>query len=119
MDNPLASSQTQSTMATTTVTMPPSATITATGDDNCSKSGMAYRPPPSSYLTIDNLIRKHATEENEIPMIGYPQKGVDDYEVHTAKNIDRYVDAACWWYQNQGLKPAVSTEQTRDYARLF
>lgn len=94
-------------MATSTMTMSPSATALIAGGENCSKSGMANRPPPSHYMTIDNLIRKHAAEDQEIPMIGYPAKGVSDYEVHTAKTVDRYVDAACWWYQKQGIEPAV------------
>ena len=41
-------------------------------------------------------------------MFGYPVQTASDYELHTVKNVDRYIDAACWWYQQQGLCPAVS-----------
>lgn len=88
-------------MATTTVTIP------APANEKSTESGIADRPQPSFYSTIDGLIRSHAAEDSDIPMIGYPAHGVSDYEVHTAKTVDRYVDAACWWYQKQGLQPAV------------
>lgn len=77
--------------------------------ENSPHNGMSTRPPPSTYLTIDGLLRSNASEDDDIPMVGYPEKGVSDYEIHTAKTIDRYVDAACWWYQEHGLLPAVST----------
>jgi len=96
------------TMSTSTMTIPAPANVRAADDDNSTKNGMANRPHPSVYLTIDGLIRSHAAEDADIPMIGYPAQGVSDYEIHTAKVVDRYVDAACWWYQKQGLQPAVS-----------
>ena len=83
------------------------ATISLLADANSPQNGMASRPPPSTYQTLEGLIRSHASEDHEIPMVGYPDRGVDDYVVHTAKMVDRYVDAACWWYQEQGLRPAV------------
>ncbi|KAK5098463.1 hypothetical protein LTR70_002675 [Exophiala xenobiotica] len=93
-------------MATATMTMPPQGNLQAAHGENSTKNGMANRPHPSVYLTIDGLIRSHAAEDADIPMIGYPAQGVSDYEIHTAKVVDRYVDAACWWYQKQGLQPA-------------
>jgi len=96
------------TMATATMTMPPQGNLQAAHGENSTKNGMANRPHPSVYLTIDGLIRSHAAEDADIPTIGYPAQGVSDYEIHTAKVVDRYVDAACWWYQKQGLQPAVS-----------
>lgn len=89
----------------TTITSP------AAVSENSPKNGMATRPPPSTYLTIDGLIRAHASEEDDLPMVGYPARGVSDYEVHTAKMVDRYVDAACWWYEQHGLQPAVSVHR--------
>lgn len=100
--------QTSVSMATTTVTVSAPATIQAVAAENSAQSGMANRPPPSYYLTIDGILRSHASEDADIPLVGYPATGVDDYEVHTAKALDRYVDAACWWYQRQGLQQAVS-----------
>lgn len=94
---------------TTTTTMPALMNATNTPAENSPQNGMATRPPPSTYLTIDGLLRSHASEEDDIPMVGYPVKGVSDYEVYTAKTIDRYVDAACWWHQEHGLQPAVSS----------
>ncbi|KAK5462928.1 hypothetical protein LTS15_002640 [Exophiala xenobiotica] len=96
-------------MTTTTITLPPTTTSLAASNENSPANGMASRPPPSTYLTIDGLLRKHASEDGEIPMFGYPASGPSDYEVHTVKAVDRYVDAACWWYQRQGLQPADPT----------
>ena len=95
---------------TTAVTA--TATLRATDGENSPHNGMAARPPPSTYWTIDGLLRKHASEENDIPMIGYPATGASDYEVHTVRTIERYTDAACWWYQKQGLQPAVRPKHT-------
>lgn len=93
-------------MATATLTV--QARMAASSRDNSPQNGMGNRPPPSTYQTLDGLLRSHASEEDDIPLVGYPAQGVDDYEVHTAKMLDRYVDAACVWYQQQGLIPAVS-----------
>lgn len=101
---------TRATMSTTATTVSSTAVMT----ENSPHNGMSTRPPPSAYLTIDGLLRSHASEDDDIPMVGYPEKGVSDYEIHTAKTIDRYVDAACWWYQKQGLSPAVSCRLCHD-----
>ncbi|KAJ9615537.1 hypothetical protein H2200_001612 [Cladophialophora chaetospira] len=93
-------------MATVTETAPSTATLRASGEENSPHNGMVARPPPSTYWTIDGLIRKHASEDTEIPMVGYPATGASDFEVHTVKAIDKYIDAACWWYQKQGLQSA-------------
>ena len=92
-------------MTTTTVTLT-TPTALAASDENSTQNGMANRPPPSTYWTIDRLIRQHAADDAEIPMIGYAATGAADYEIHTVKTVDRYVDAACWWYQKQGLQAA-------------
>lgn len=103
--------QSQVTNMTTSITTSTTSALANSSSapaENSSRSGMGARPPPSTYLTIDGLIRSHASEEDDIPMIGYPEKGVSDYEIHTAKTVDRFVDAACWWYQENGLQSAVS-----------
>ncbi|KIW18118.1 hypothetical protein PV08_02406 [Exophiala spinifera] len=84
-------------------TAQPSSTTTTT-----QTSPGASRPPPSTYWTIDGLLRSHASdsEDGDRPMFAYPASGASDYEVHTVKAVDRYVDAACWWYQKQGLEAA-------------
>ncbi|RMZ90613.1 hypothetical protein DV736_g2175, partial [Chaetothyriales sp. CBS 134916] len=81
-------------------------TITASVDKEPTKSTIALRPDPSKYLTIDGLIKDHAINDAQIPMIGYPASGVADYEIHNAKDVDMYVDAACWWYSDHGIQPA-------------
>jgi hypothetical protein len=63
---------------------------------------------PSTYLTIDGLLRKHASEDGDMPMFAYPKTGPDDYEIYTLETVDRFVDAACWWYAAQGVEEAVS-----------
>ncbi|KAI1612711.1 hypothetical protein EDD37DRAFT_607373 [Exophiala viscosa] len=84
------SSSIDGVMATITVTAPKAA---------------VSLPPPSRYQTIDHLLRQYASDGGETPMFGYPAKGASDYEIHTVRMIDQYVDAACWWYQAQGLLP--------------
>ena len=96
-------------MATTTVTMPALTAVVTMDNRESTQNRTDSLPHPSFYLTIDGMIRSHASEDSEIPMIGYPEQGVSDYKVHTAKTVDKYIDAACWWYQKQGLRPAVST----------
>ncbi|KAK6375692.1 putative NRPS-like protein biosynthetic cluster [Exophiala oligosperma] len=39
-------------------------------------------------------------------MFAYPISGPADYQVHTVNEVDRYVDAACWWYKKRGLEAA-------------
>lgn len=99
--------QTSVNMASSTVTVSAPTTVQSAAAENSTKSGMANRPPPSYYLTIDGLLKSHAAEVTDIPLVGYPATSVDDFEVHTAKTLDKYIDAACWWYQQQGLTPAV------------
>lgn len=69
-------------------------------------------PSPSTYQTIDGLLRQHSLKDGEKPMFGYPASGASDYEIFTVKTIDQYVDAACWWYKAQGLRPVVSHIQS-------
>ncbi len=99
--------QVELTMTTVTEILTAPATLRVSRDANSPHNGMAARPPPSTYWTVDGLLRKHASEDVDIPMVGYPATGASDYEVHTVKDIDRYIDAACWWYQEQGLQQAV------------
>lgn len=95
-------------MATTTTILTVPTTSVVDAGINSRQSLPSTRPTPSYYLTIDGLLKSHASEDVEIPLVGYPASGIDDYEIHTAKALDRYVDAACWWYQRNGLEVAVS-----------
>ena len=66
-------------------------------------------PPPEKFITIDGLLRSHAAEADQKPLVCYPHSGVSDFEEHTAKDLDRYVDLAVQFYIRNGLKPAVSS----------
>lgn len=58
-------------------------------------------------LTIDELIRRRASELQKSPLLCYPKESLTDYEEHSAEAIDRYVDAAVATLQRRGLQPAV------------
>ena len=64
--------------------------------------------PIEQYQTIDSLLRSHAAETEQKPLICYPATGVSDFEEHTAAAIDRYTDLAVQHYIENGLQPAVS-----------
>ncbi|KAI4722486.1 acetyl-CoA synthetase-like protein [Aureobasidium sp. EXF-10727] len=59
-----------------------------------------------SLYTIDDLIRSHAAEPEDFTLIGAPVKGLVDFEEHSARDIDRFADAAAARLQEMGLKPA-------------
>lgn len=62
--------------------------------------------------TLDELIKRRASELWDLPSLGYPKEGLTDYEEHSASALDRYVDAAALALQQRGLKPVVSTRVT-------
>lgn len=117
MAEEIGQDQAELTMATITETIRAPATLRVSRDENSPHNGMAARLPPSTYWTVDGLLRKHASEDSDIPMVGYPMSGASDFEVHTVKSIDRYIDAACWWYQEQGLQPAVRSAPKKTLGR--
>jgi hypothetical protein len=57
--------------------------------------------------TIDELIKRRASELQDSPLLAYPKEGLVDYEEHSASAIDRYVDAAAAALLQRGLKPVV------------
>lgn len=61
-----------------------------------------------SILTIDELIRRRASELKDSPLIGYPKSGVIDYEEHSAIAVNKYADAAADALQRRGLKKVAS-----------
>ena len=69
-------------------------------------SHAAY-PPVERFQTIDGLLKSHVAENDQKPLIAYPKSGVDDFEEHTAVDLDRYTDAAVQFYTENGLGPAV------------
>ncbi|KAJ5614499.1 hypothetical protein N7528_008153 [Penicillium herquei] len=68
----------------------------------------ASYPPVEQFMTIDGLLKSHATQKNESekPLICYPVSGAADFEQHTAGDIDRYTDLAVRSYMEKGLAPA-------------
>ncbi|KJX92757.1 hypothetical protein TI39_contig5827g00017 [Zymoseptoria brevis] len=62
--------------------------------------------PIDRFLTIDGLLKSHAAESEQKPLISYPRTGAADFEEHTAADIDRYTDAAVDFYIANGLQPA-------------
>ncbi|THW14131.1 acetyl-CoA synthetase-like protein [Aureobasidium pullulans] len=59
-----------------------------------------------SLFTIDDLIRSHAAEPEDFTLIGAPMTGLTDFEEHSARDINRFADAAAARLQEMGLKPA-------------
>ncbi|EME79628.1 uncharacterized protein MYCFIDRAFT_156894 [Pseudocercospora fijiensis CIRAD86] len=62
--------------------------------------------PIHRFMTIDGLLKSHAAEVEQIPLICYPKSTASDFEEHTGKDIDAYTDAAVQYYLNNGLTPA-------------
>ncbi|KAJ3557841.1 hypothetical protein NPX13_g9845 [Xylaria arbuscula] len=56
-------------------------------------------------FTLDELIRRRASEMGEAPLIAYPNHSLLDFEEHSARSVDRYVDAAAEKLQQLGLAP--------------
>ncbi|KAK3075367.1 hypothetical protein LTR53_001372 [Teratosphaeriaceae sp. CCFEE 6253] len=71
----------------------------------------ASYPPIDTFGTIDGLLKSHAAEREQKPLIAYPKSGVDDFEEHTAADLDRYTDAAVSLYVRHGLAPVGGTDR--------
>lgn len=96
------------------------AAVTLTADElNAQKGDIAARllngtlhaqyPDISEFITIDRLLKSHASQPDEAkrPLICFPVQGADDFEEHTAGDLDRHTDTAVRYYMQQGLPPAV------------
>ncbi|KAL2876832.1 hypothetical protein SGCOL_007855 [Colletotrichum sp. CLE4] len=55
------------------------------------------------FFTLDELIKRRALELGNAPLLGYPNEGLLDFEEHSARAVDRYVDAAVQKLQQLGL----------------
>lgn len=64
--------------------------------------------PIARFQTIDGLLKSHAAEPEQTPLICYPRSTASDFELHTGKDLDQYTDAAVQFYLQNGLEPAVS-----------
>ncbi|KAJ5376810.1 hypothetical protein N7509_013696 [Penicillium cosmopolitanum] len=65
-------------------------------------------PPVEEFMTIDGLLKSHAAQLDQArkPLICYPARKADDFEEHTARDLDQYTDLAVKYYMQQGIKPA-------------
>ncbi|KAH8804874.1 hypothetical protein F5884DRAFT_735559 [Xylogone sp. PMI_703] len=61
---------------------------------------------PELCCTIDGLIKFHASDPDDNVLLGYPATGIADYEEYTAKDLDRYADAAAAQYIRMGIEEA-------------
>ena len=70
--------------------------------------------PLEKFHTIDGLLKSHAAESDQKPLMCYPKSGVSDFEEYTAKAIDEFVNSAVQYYIENGIQSAVtfSTRQT-------
>lgn len=65
-----------------------------------------------AIYTIDELIKQRASTFGDSPLLCFPKEGLTDYEEHSARAIDRYVDAAADALQGRGLERAVGGERS-------
>ena len=61
-------------------------------------------------FTLDELIKRRASDLEDLPLFGYPNQTVTDFEEHSARSVDKYVDAAVENLQKLGMAPVVSIE---------
>lgn len=59
-------------------------------------------------LTLDEMIRRRAYELEDSPSLCYPDQGLLDFHVHSARSIDTYADAAAHILKTRGLPAVVS-----------
>lgn len=66
----------------------------------------------SRMWTLNEMVQRRAAEMGDLTLIAYPNKGLLDFEEHSARSVDRYADAAAEKLQSLGLAPVVSTERS-------
>ncbi|KAF7554891.1 hypothetical protein G7Z17_g2621 [Cylindrodendrum hubeiense] len=59
----------------------------------------------AKMFTLDELLKRRASEMGDAPLFGCPAAGVDDFEDHSARAVDRYADAAVVKLRELGLNP--------------
>ncbi|KAI0424841.1 hypothetical protein F5Y09DRAFT_353016 [Xylaria sp. FL1042] len=82
-------------------------TLTIASEAHASMEGHQPLVDPSRPIfTLDEMIRRRASEMGDTPLIEYPNHSLLDFEEHSARSVDRYADAAADKLQQLGL-PAV------------
>ncbi|KAJ4286681.1 hypothetical protein N0V90_012933 [Kalmusia sp. IMI 367209] len=66
--------------------------------------------------TIDELMKRRASELKGSPLLCYPKEGLTDHEEHSAQAIDKYIDAAVDVLQRRGLEPAITQDSQLERA---
>ena len=91
-------------MSITETINPPAPAVTVT--KQAVQVPVNERPLPSKFNTIDGIIKSHVAEGYTSTVLAYPATGVSDFEEYTAKDLDRFIDAAVDTYIKNGVKPA-------------
>ncbi|OTA37704.1 hypothetical protein BTJ68_02495 [Hortaea werneckii EXF-2000] len=66
----------------------------------------SLNPEPEKFHTTDGLLRSHASEPDQPPLVCYPAKGVADFEEWSARDLNKFTNAAVARYRESGLEPA-------------
>ena len=69
----------------------------------------------SRFQFFHDVFRHRAADPCQVPLMAFPQRGHDDYEYYTGKDLDRFTDSAAWKYAGHGLR-TVSHRQTTQKA---
>ena len=84
-----------------------------------------HKQPQSAELSslrfVDDLIRQRASEPDNPPLVAFPasDSGLTDFEMFTAQDLDRYVEAVGMDLIDRGIEPAVSGQLKRpSHSRL-
>ncbi|EME44159.1 NRPS-like protein [Dothistroma septosporum NZE10] len=108
---------TSANMATATTTMAPPGAAQPSSSE--SKHHDASYLPTSRFNTIDGLLKSHAAEPEQTPLICYPKEGAADFELHTGQDLDRFTDAAVQFYLANDLEPADPTAERAPVVALL
>ncbi|KAL8965587.1 MAG: hypothetical protein Q9197_006448, partial [Variospora fuerteventurae] len=58
------------------------------------------------FVLIDDLFKARAHDEIQIPLVAFPQskRGINDFELFTGQDLDRFVEHAARYYIQAGLR---------------
>ena len=71
----------------------------------------------SPLIYVDDILRQRAQDEPQKPFIAFPKSftGLDDFELFSARDIDRFVNNAARKLLSHGLNAAVCTFKILDF----
>ncbi|KAF1836439.1 acetyl-CoA synthetase-like protein [Decorospora gaudefroyi] len=82
--------------------------LTTTDEPSTTPANIHLAGSNDTIYTIDELIKQRASVLGDSPLLCFPKDGLTDYEEHSARAIDGYVDAAVDALQGRGLEPVDS-----------